>query len=50
MLKKSAWLLHLVEDKAPTAGRNRGLPVHKTDIVILTPETAATAGVVVVVV
>ncbi len=39
LLKKSAWLLHVIGDKAPPSARDKSeVPRVQTDIVILTPE------------
>ncbi len=47
MLKKSAWLLHLIGDNAPPIARDIVVRLHmrKINAVILTPETAGTTGV-----
>ncbi len=45
MLKKSAWLLHLIDDKAPPVARGSSEAARKSNIVILTPEKAGSNGV-----
>ncbi len=45
LLKKSAWLLHLIGDEAPPAAHDSSEVARTLSIVILTTGTAGSAGV-----